>query len=240
MRFATFLALAGSALAIPLDGNHDGSCVVPTDPTAVIDSGKIIGTATSLPDAPSEVNKFLGIPYAKPPQRFAKPEKPEAWADNLALVTQKYSPSCFQQFNYPNPGRAFTIASFSSPSPVESENCLFLNVFAPAGEAPEGGRPVLFWIYGGGLQFGNAGQPAYDGSYLAGFEDVVVVTINYRTNSTFPMPVLIPLTNTLQSLVSHRPQSSSVRIATWASTTSVSPSTGSSATLPPLVVLQTR
>ena len=37
-------------------------------------------------------------------------------------------------------------------------------------------------IYGGGLQFGNAGQPAYDGSWFASYEDVVVVTVNYRTN----------------------------------------------------------
>jgi len=41
---------------------------------------------------------------------------------------------------------------------------------------------VLFWIYGGSLQFGNAGQPGYDGSSFAAFQDVIVVTTNYRTN----------------------------------------------------------
>jgi len=41
-------------------------------------------------------------------------------------------------------------------------------------------------IYGGGLQFGNAGQPAYDGSWFASYEDVIVVTVNYRTNGTLP------------------------------------------------------
>lgn len=40
----------------------------------------------------------------------------------------------------------------------------------------------MFWIYGGSLQFGTAGMPAYDGSHIASAEDVVVVTTNYRTN----------------------------------------------------------
>lgn len=40
----------------------------------------------------------------------------------------------------------------------------------------------MYWIYGGSLQFGNAGQGAYDGSWFAANEDVVVVTVNYRTN----------------------------------------------------------
>lgn len=46
----------------------------------------------------------------------------------------------------------------------------------------------MFWIYGGSLRLGNAGQPMYDGSYFAAFEDVIVVAANYRTNgSTLPV-----------------------------------------------------
>ena len=74
---------------------------------------------------------------------------------------------------------------FNNPGgspPIESEDCLYLNVFAPASPAPAGGRAVLFWIHGGGLQFGTGGLPAYDGSSFAAYEDVIVVTINYRTN----------------------------------------------------------
>ena len=68
------------------------------------------------------------------------------------------------------------------PPPQESEDCLYLNIFAPSSAPPPGGRTVLFWIYGGGLQFGDAGLPAYDGSSFAAYEDVIVVTTNYRTN----------------------------------------------------------
>ena len=41
----------------------------------------------------------------------------------------------------------------------------------------------MFWIYGGDLQFGNAGQDLFDGSSFAANQDVIVVTANYRINS---------------------------------------------------------
>ena len=40
----------------------------------------------------------------------------------------------------------------------------------------------MFWIYGGALQFGDAGLAAYDGSSFAANQDVIIVTANYRTN----------------------------------------------------------
>jgi carboxylesterase type B len=68
------------------------------------------------------------------------------------------------------------------PPPAESEDCLYLNVFAPSMAPPSDGWPVMFWIYGGSLQFGDAGISFYDGATLAAHENVVVVTTNYRTN----------------------------------------------------------
>jgi carboxylesterase type B len=52
----------------------------------------------------------------------------------------------------------FSRAIFNDPAPVESEDCLYLNVYAPSGPTGGAGRAVLFWIYGGSLQFGNAGM----------------------------------------------------------------------------------
>jgi carboxylesterase type B len=77
------------------------------------------------------------------------------------------------------------MAVFDTPEPTESEDCLYLNEFAPSKHPPRGGYSVMFWIYGGSLEFGNAGQPAYDGSGFAAFEEVIVVTTNYRTNGEF-------------------------------------------------------
>jgi para-nitrobenzyl esterase len=60
-----------------------------------------------------------------------------------------------------------------------SEDCLFLNVFAPEGAGPDSNLPVLYWIHGGAYVNGSGSVPWYDGGSLAG-RGHVVVTINYR------------------------------------------------------------
>lgn len=64
-----------------------------------------------------------------------------------------------------------------------SEDCLYLNVFVPAGTNHTNATlPVMVWIYGGGFDSGESG--VYNGSALAGSDntwaDVIVVTFNYR------------------------------------------------------------
>ena len=172
-------------------------------PTAVIDSGPIVGTTTLLPSATATVNKFLGIPFAaSPPQRFSPPNVVQSW--HQPLNVSAFKPACIQQFNCkaiiklvmlhtrpltffedPETVRDVTIAIFNTPPVAESEDCLYLNVFSPSAPPPAGGYAIMFWIYGGSLQFGTAGQPGYDGSSFASFEDVIVVTTNYRTNGAF-------------------------------------------------------
>lgn len=151
-------------------------------PTATLGCGALTGTTTSLPHATATVNKFLGVPFAQsPPQRFSPPQK----AGSCNIEAKAWKPACIQQFVYPKAQQDFTKAVFNSPGgspPEESEDCLYLNVYAPSSPAPYDGRPVLFWLYGGALQFGTASQPGYDGSWFAAYEDVIVVTINYRTN----------------------------------------------------------
>ncbi len=61
---------------------------------------------------------------------------------------------------------------------VGDEDCLQLNVWAPAGEGAP--RPVMVWIHGGGNSVGSAADPLYDGRRLAEAGDLVVVTVNYR------------------------------------------------------------
>lgn len=45
----------------------------------------------------------------------------------------------------------------------------------------------MVWIYGGALQFGSASSPYYDGSNIAGKQNVIVVTFNYRTNGKYAL-----------------------------------------------------
>ncbi|MCJ1394787.1 hypothetical protein MMC18_007667 [Xylographa bjoerkii] len=153
-------------------------------PTVTISSGVVVGTTTTLPSATVAVNQFLGIPFAaSPPQRFSPPSAPESWSTPINAST--FRDACVQQFNYPEKARNFTMKLFNNPGgdpPVESEDCLYLNVFTPASHAPAAGRTVMFWIYGGDLQYGTASIPPYDGSSFAANQDVVLVTHNYRTN----------------------------------------------------------
>ena len=72
-------------------------------------------------------------------------------------------------------------------TPTENENCLFLNVFVP--NNPKGKMAVMVWIHGGGFAsrssakyrgFSLGSSTEYPAHVLAGYDDVIVVTFNYR------------------------------------------------------------
>ena len=111
---------------------------------------------------------WRGIPYARPPvdaRRFQPPEPPEPWIGvRDALEYGNRSPQ--GELGPPAPG-----------APPTDEDCLYLNVTAPAGAS---GRPVLFWLHGGGYEMGDGSQAAGDGAAFARSHAVVVVTFNYR------------------------------------------------------------
>ncbi|XP_070551708.1 acetylcholinesterase-like [Ptychodera flava] len=61
-------------------------------------------------------------------------------------------------------------------SEPQSEDCLFLNVYAP--QTQSGSLPVMVWIHGGGFLWGSGSS--YDSLPLSAIGNVIVVTINYR------------------------------------------------------------
>jgi para-nitrobenzyl esterase len=111
---------------------------------------------------------WRGIPYARPPigaLRFRPPEPPQSWTGvRDALEHGNRSPQAEQEPPDPDARPA-------------DEDCLYLNVTAPAGAS---GRPVLFWLHGGGYETGDATQAVGDGVAFARSHELVVVTINYR------------------------------------------------------------
>jgi len=117
------------------------------------------------------VRSFLGIPFAEPPvgaRRFAAPEPVRPWAGvRDAGAFGASAPQAPMLLPLPGMDVGRT-----------DEDCLYLNVFTPAGGAAR--KPVLVWIHGGGFVIGSGSQSVYDGSQLARRGDVVVVTINYR------------------------------------------------------------
>eukprot|EP00211_Chloroparvula_japonica_P001378 CAMPEP_0119119876 /NCGR_PEP_ID=MMETSP1310-20130426/1173_1 /TAXON_ID=464262 /ORGANISM="Genus nov. species nov., Strain RCC2339" /LENGTH=547 /DNA_ID=CAMNT_0007109333 /DNA_START=107 /DNA_END=1750 /DNA_ORIENTATION=+ len=121
----------------------------------------------------------LGVPFAAPPVgdlRFAPPAAVKSWTDVRNATT--YSPACMQQPN----GLAWT-----AQGPQElSEDCLYLNVFAPLESVapPPGGWPVLVFLYGGCYEYGSSALPLYHGNQMLGFQDsAILVSVNYRLGS---------------------------------------------------------
>ncbi|RCI09414.1 hypothetical protein L249_3674 [Ophiocordyceps polyrhachis-furcata BCC 54312] len=151
-------------------------------PTVTIDTGDLVGTTSAFSSSSAVVNRFLGIPFADAPVRFNRAEPVSSKWQDVYNATQ-YKPACIQNFKGPEEHRRRTMKWFDSPPPPngESEDCLYLNVYAPADAAP-GSKAVMFWIYGGNFQFGAGSLPLYDGSSFVANQDVVVVTSNYRTN----------------------------------------------------------
>ncbi|KAF4977265.1 hypothetical protein FZEAL_6153 [Fusarium zealandicum] len=168
------------------------------NPTAVIDNGAVVGTKTSLPDSKTPINKFLGIPFGAPPIRFSPPKPAESWSTPYDAT--EFKPSCIQKFNCPEASLIRTIKNFNTPPPPagEDEDCLNLDIWAPTDAAP-GSKPVLFWIHGGRFSHGSGSLPMNEGSKFAAFEDLVVVTINYRTN-IFGFPESLDLPKGEQNL----------------------------------------
>ncbi|KAJ6783124.1 hypothetical protein PWT90_07159 [Aphanocladium album] len=151
-------------------------------PTATIDSGVLVGTTVSEPLVSSAVNKFLGIPFAQPPARWELPIKAESWQGSRDAT--HFGNACHQLFSKAAKNANITEKYFNSPSaPVpDNEDCLYLNVYTPASATPGSNKAVMFWIHGGSNMIGTGALPLYEGSHIAGNQDVVVVTINYRLN----------------------------------------------------------
>uniref|UniRef100_A0A8D0L6P9 Carboxylic ester hydrolase n=1 Tax=Sphenodon punctatus TaxID=8508 RepID=A0A8D0L6P9_SPHPU len=141
--------------------------------------GKLRGQQIEVDGAEKHVNVFLGIPFAKPPigpLRFSPPQSAEPW--NKLRDATSYPPMCLQD---PVMGQKLADVFTNRKEKLilqNSEDCLYLNIYTPVHSDKKDKLPVMVWIHGGGLVIGSAST--YDGSVLAAFEDVVVVTIQHR------------------------------------------------------------
>ncbi|RYY62100.1 MAG: carboxylesterase/lipase family protein, partial [Comamonadaceae bacterium] len=110
------------------------------------------------------------------------PRDPARWS--AARPATAFGAACVQTQRLYGPGlnnRYDDTIGSALGQTVGSEDCLTLNVWAPASASPAvPTKPVIVFIHGGSNIAGYTADPVYDGAALARNEDAVVVTVNYR------------------------------------------------------------
>ncbi|XP_016104211.1 neuroligin-1-like isoform X3 [Sinocyclocheilus grahami] len=181
-----------------------------TDPVVTTTYGKLRGFKKELNnEILGPVIQFLGVPYAAPPtgeRRFQPPEPPVSWSD-IRNATQ-FGPVCPQTLLEGRLPDVMLPVWFTNSVEVvssyvqdQSEDCLFLNIYVPTEDGPlskkqnddladndgaededirESGspKPVMVFIHGGSYMEGTGNM--FDGSILASYGNVIVITVNYR------------------------------------------------------------
>ncbi|MET0755696.1 MAG: carboxylesterase family protein, partial [Pseudoxanthomonas sp.] len=143
-----------------------------TAPQTQADSGFVVATSAGKLDGKVEGSLlvFKGIPYAAPPVedlRWKQPAPVAKWSS--VKDARNFGAACVQ----PSAGESNIYARDIGAT---SEDCLTLNVWAPA----KGKKtPVFVWIHGGSLRTGSGSGAMYDGAKMAA-QGLAVVSINYR------------------------------------------------------------
>lgn len=118
----------------------------------------------------SGITIFKGVPFAAPPVgnlRWKVPQPVQKW-EGVRKATE-YGP---------NPMQEALFGDMNFGTKVNSEDCLYLNIWTPAKTMKEH-LPVLIYFNGGGLMAGSGSEPRYAGDAMAR-KGIISITANYR------------------------------------------------------------
>ncbi|XP_053162948.1 neuroligin-4, X-linked isoform X2 [Hemicordylus capensis] len=159
-------------------------------PVVTTNYGKIRGVRTPLPnEILGPVEQYLGVPYASPPtgeRRFQPPEPPSSWtgvrnATQFAAVCPQYLDERSLLNDMLPVWFTANLDTVMTYVQDQNEDCLYLNIYVPTEDDihdQNSKKPVMVYIHGGSYMEGTGNM--VDGSILASYGNVIVVTINYR------------------------------------------------------------
>jgi para-nitrobenzyl esterase len=167
VHIARVMGAALGALALVSGAAWAGAMIPIAGDPVVTAGGPVAGTRLD-----SGVKAYLGVPFAAPPTQDLrwKPPQPIAWRG--VWTADHKGPECIQVLRPHNINHYFG-------EEASSEDCLYMNIWAPAKAAPGGHLPVIVFIYGGGNTIGSSGMANYDGEAMAK-RGAVFVNFNYR------------------------------------------------------------
>ena len=144
-----------------------------------VEGGQIRGVASDV----AGVSIYKAVPFAAPPvgdNRWKAPQPVVAWSG--VKDSSAWPNRCTQLASANPPGTFYFNEYYWDPAkdPKDSEDCLYLNIWAPA--KPAGAAlPVMVYYHGGGNRHGNNSEVEFNAAKLAA-KGIIVVSAAYRLN----------------------------------------------------------
>ncbi|MEH2485280.1 carboxylesterase/lipase family protein [Bradyrhizobium sp. AZCC 2230] len=170
-RMLSVVALAGLTVSPAIAQTPDAAIAV--------EGGQIRGVASDV----AGVSVYKAVPFAAPPvgdNRWRAPQPVVPWSD--VKDSSAWPNRCTQLASANPPGTFYFNEYYWDPAkdPKDSEDCLYLNVWAPA--KPTGtALPVMVYYHGGGNRHGNNSEIEFNAARLAA-KGIIVVSAAYRLN----------------------------------------------------------
>ena len=149
-------------------------CSTPRSAVANTKYGKVRGFVSG------DVFTFKGVPYGQDTggeNRWLPAKPPVPWEGEYPALI--YGANCPQRLHDWHSQEQVFLQDWDDG--WQSEDMLKLNIWTPS---LTGSRPVMFYIHGGGFEFGSSYElPSHEGANMARYHDVVQVSVNHRLNA---------------------------------------------------------
>ena len=182
-----FVGLILSIIVILLFDHPETKLFSPVDKVSYTDvvevnEGKLVGTYNN----DNSVKIYTGIPYAKAPVgnlRWREPQDLDNYEGILDCTSFKAKAMQLENSSVINTlvdmyaEKVWHPDYHSNPFEEISEDCLYLNIWAP--NTTSKNLPVLVYIHGGSLKSGSSSFYSYNGENMAK-KGIIMITIAYR------------------------------------------------------------